>query len=101
MMMDSAQTASTQPTEELTELGKCLMKYEVSLKHKMQYSHSLNSLYKLSVFLFFFFFFPYPEHLHVPVDPRLHLTVMEGHHKLSPHCFHGLLDSSAAGSTQC
>ncbi|TKS85625.1 Exportin-5 [Collichthys lucidus] len=28
MMTDSAQTASTQPTEELTELGKCLMKYE-------------------------------------------------------------------------
>lgn len=32
MMMDSAQTASpAQPTEELTELGKCLMKHEVSI----------------------------------------------------------------------
>ncbi|TMS04334.1 Exportin-5 [Larimichthys crocea] len=67
MMMDSAQTASTQPTEELTELGK--MPNEIR------------------------------EYLHVPVDALLHLTVVEGHHKLSPHCFHGLLDSSAAGST--
>lgn len=33
VMMDSVQTASTaQPTEELTELGKCLMKHEVSLR---------------------------------------------------------------------
>lgn len=31
MMMDSVQTASSaQTTEELTELGKCLMKHEVS-----------------------------------------------------------------------
>lgn len=31
MMMDSVQTASpSQPTEELTELGKCLLKHEVS-----------------------------------------------------------------------
>lgn len=30
MMMDSVQTAApAQPTEELTELGKCLMKHEV------------------------------------------------------------------------
>lgn len=33
MMMDLVQTASpAQPTEELTELGKCLMKHEVRLR---------------------------------------------------------------------
>lgn len=33
MMMDSVQSASpAQPTEELTELGKCLLKHEVDLK---------------------------------------------------------------------
>lgn len=32
-MMDSVQAASpAQPTEELTELGKCLLKHEVSLR---------------------------------------------------------------------
>lgn len=37
MMMDSVQTPSpAQPTEELTELGKCLMKHEVSLKRNIQ-----------------------------------------------------------------
>lgn len=34
MMMDSVQTAApAQPTEELTELGKCLMKHEVRREH--------------------------------------------------------------------
>lgn len=33
MMMDSVQSVSpAQPTEELTELGKCLLKHEVDLK---------------------------------------------------------------------
>lgn len=33
MMMDSVQTAAAaHATEELTELGKCLMKHEVSLR---------------------------------------------------------------------
>lgn len=32
IMMDSVQTAApAQPTEDLTELGKCLMKHEVSI----------------------------------------------------------------------
>lgn len=36
MMMDSAQTASpAQLTEELTELGKCLMKHEV--RHRITF----------------------------------------------------------------
>ncbi len=38
-MMDSVQMApATQATEELTELGKCMMKHEVSLKRITRHS---------------------------------------------------------------
>lgn len=55
--MDSVQTATTaQPTEELTELGKCMMKHEVSLKRIREHSEGAKSIFKavsrLSVFLF-------------------------------------------------
>lgn len=43
--------------------------------------------------------FLFSEPLHVPAHPVLHLAVLEGHHQLSSHCFPGLLDSPAAGST--
>lgn len=98
MMMDSVQTASsTQPTEELTDLGKCLLKHEVRLITycRGHNCYPLQALYELKGSLFFF---NWSEHLHEPVDPFLHLAIMEGRHQLSPHRFDGLLDTSAAGT---
>ena len=97
MMMDAVQTAApAQPTEELTELGKCLLKHEVGAKtHPVTLTEDATSLIvarKLNVSLCLG-----PEHLHDPVDPLLHLPVVEGHHQLSPHGLHGLLDAPAAG----
>lgn len=88
--MDSEQITPTgHSTENLTELGKCLLNHEVGISEYLNGSltHSFNYCFRL-----------YPEHLHDPLDPLLHLTLMEGHHQLSPHCIHGLLGSAATGS---
>lgn len=54
-MMDSAQMAPpAQPTEELTELGKCLLKHEVSRRRTtLAQDGKVTAVYKLNVSLSF------------------------------------------------
>lgn len=61
-----------QPTGELTELGKCFLKHEVSTTHTHTGASTHGSVMGL-------FLSPSAGHLYDLVDHLVHLSVLEGH----------------------
>lgn len=92
--MDAVQTAQpAQSSTELTELGKCLLKHEVSFMRPQESSRVPVLLTPCANPVFC----RLPEHLHDPAGSDFHLAVLEGCQLLSPHRLHRLLAFSAAG----